>query len=734
MQVHVPSSRRSRRAPAEPSLQQNPLTDPAVPQTGPAAHWQTFPELMSQMGTMQPLIGDRAFAGPRLAQAWARVLVMHWSRLERMGGLDLLQPLYVLDLAPDDGSLAAGMLNALRDEMHARGMLGWPVCYVLCPLAGEVADAVPGWLMQQPALKDFVARGWLDHASWQARTGHPLLLGAKRFALFGSRNPVVAVMAGGLSAIPSDLYAVHYGQLLHARVRALALAGEAGRFQLEYDWHAPAADDLQGAGATVLLNHYRASLISAAVLLSEPSLLMLDALADFSGGRYLLLATDHGLASEQQIRLKHMAPPEEAVQGQLQLPVNFHALGLHQESAGAHVTNLQWSEFDCILHLACRDDKTGLDKASWQSLVAVVDLAHPADRWWHGAAGGPVCSIEEMNFRLRSSGHDPWALAAMLNSLDLTQLEAFGSVSLAAIRSSLALTWQNMSQDQRIDSQLVLSGLLCHLGDWKLAREVLAHPMPDSMLTSAEQALLLLRYAQLEIATGRSASALQQVRQSLRTCPDDPAALDLHERLEERLAHWRASPWYKADDMREGDLSLELLDQMHVPAWLHQYRDVSIGCMTGLPPISSEEDAASFLALVAQTNDAEYAVMHHEHGFVGAVGVRCLEDMAHIHFWIGIDHQGKGLGARATQLLIRCLAKSRVRHVFTSVFCDNLRSRRILDKAGFRAISHDARGDDQGYLFMHLALQQAPGIGCAADELKQRLARMCECIGEPLAR
>lgn len=689
------------------------------------AAWPPFRDVVAPLQV--PCWDSDALVPPAVAQAWARVLVMYWSRAERLGALDLAQPLYVLDLAPGGGTLAARMLAALHDELAARGQLGWPVRYLLCPQGPEPA-AVAARLMQAPALRPFAVQGWLERATWQARTGHPLLLGASRFPLFGARNPVVALAAGNLSALPADLYCAHYGELLLGRAVLQPPASETGGPLLDCAWRALEPVDEPVPCVAVLLEHYRASLISAPVLLSEPALALADALADLGAGRYLLLAADSGVAAQQQIQLGALALPQETPDGRLQLPVNFHALALHQESGGARVANLEAGGSGLVLHMACRDAVAGLDEAGWQAMTRAADAVHPADRWGH-VNGAPVQSLEEMNFRLRSAGFDPLVLGAMLQGLG--HLDGSGlqvdDVTQASLRRSLALSWERAPAPLRSTGLgTALADLLLHLGDWALLRDVL-HDVP---LAPADAAHRQVQLALLDAATGRTAAGLAGLQRLLAYARDEQAQ-ELQDLLHQRLARWRASPWYLPDDMRDGDLCLELLDALHVPGWLHQYRDEHIACIAGLPPLATPDDAMRYLERVQHGGSAEYALVHAQHGLVGAVGVRRLGDMAHVHFWIGVDHQGRGLGGQALRLLLRCVAAVGVQHVFTSVYRGNLRSRRILDRTGFVPVAHDAQGDDANFEFLHLAPGHG-GTGAPPGELAERLVRMCAAIGEPL--
>lgn len=209
-------------------------------------------------------------AQPPLARAWARALVMHWGRLERLGRLDVAQPVYVLDLAPGDGTLARAALAEIGTELQARGMLGWLVRYVACLPGGAAAHAC--W--SDAALQDWSERGVLQAGSWPAHTGRPLLLGPERLPLFGARNPVAALSAGGLC------------------------------------------------------------------------IEVVDTLADFSAGRYLLIATGGGARA-----------------------VQWGLLAWHQRNAGARVATLQCGGCGLVLQLACRDDLAPPGDAAWAGLL-----------------------------------------------------------------------------------------------------------------------------------------------------------------------------------------------------------------------------------------------------------------------------------------------------------------------------------------------------------------------------
>ena len=693
----------------------------------PARHWQAFNQAVAALLAPATLASE-LLVSPHLVQAWCELLVMHWSRLERLGGVDLSQPLYVLDFAPGNTNLASAMLPALERALQARGMLGWPLRYVLCPLEGAAAQ-VDAWL-RQPALQAYAERGWLDRASWQARTGHPLLLGASRFPLFGARNPVAALCAGALSSLPVQLYGTHFGQLIQARAVRCQADDNSPEQLLQYDWKPLPHDPALNTADAVLLEHYRVGLPNAPLLWSEASLALVDALADFSGGCYLLLATDRGVADEAPIRQGALAPPTGASPGQLQLPVNFHALAWHQQNAGAHAANLQCGELDLVVHLACRDDRVGLDDACWQGLLEWADRGHPADRW-RGSAALPCHALTQLSFELRRSGYDPWQLVTVLERVQHLEPEVVasaGEATQAVLRRSLALSWRQLPREQcNDDLRVALVDLLLQLSDWPLARLVLQ----DSDATPARAPLLELQRAHLALATGATPKARVHLAHYLACCPQDDAARDLYAFLERRQQRHPSQRWHIEDTVPAGELRLELLDQLHFGALLHQFRDPHTAQLVGLPSFTGVHEVQAYLDHISDGEGAEFAVIHPDAGLVGSVGFRVLEDMAHIHFWIGADHQGRGLGTHAVALLCRALRAGGMRHVFTSVYCENIRSQRILARAGFAPLAHRSQGGDEVYQFLHLSMTDA-ATHSAPEELERRLIRVCAAVGAPL--
>ncbi len=668
---------------------------------------QAIAPLLSPTGLSAALL-----LSPRLIRAWAEVVATYWGRLERLGGLDLTQPLYVLDFTPGDGTFAAAFVQALQAEMQGRGMVGWPVRHVLCALDTDAA-ADPA---AQPRLQALRAQGVVDWARWNGRTGHPLLLGAQRAPLFGVRNPVVALSAGGLSRLQQDLYAVHHGRLLRARAAATPLRDRGRGHALALDWQPVEPADIGSASVAAALDRYRESLVSAPFLLSEPALALAEAVQDFSARGYLILAADRGIACESRLRQGCLAAPEE-INEPIELPVNFNALGVQQENAGARVANLALGQDDWVVHIASRNNVADQDDASWVHLVGLAQRAHPGDMAWH-TRPMQTCGASEMLYRLRDSGFDPQTLQRIAQHVDSVELDC-RTAEESQLREGLLQAWAHTAANGRQPHMcLSLAQLLCRLRDWTQAEAVLDSAALSGDKTGVRAATWLR--AKIEAATGRTAQALWRSRQLPAGAPVDPETARWVEVLHTRAAQWADHPWYHPGIAGEDDLLLEPLDALHYGDFLHHFRDPEIAISAGLPPIDTAAALHDHCEDARASHGAELAIVHRRRGFVGSVGMRRAGDMAHVHFWIGTDHQGRGFCAPAVGLMLALLRNAGVRHCFASMISGNARSARVLRRSGFVEVERGS-GQDQGLDFLYLPL--APSAACGEHATASRLLR-----------
>ncbi len=348
---------------------------------------------------------------------------------------------------------------------------------------------------------------------------------------------------------------------------------------------------------------------------------------------------------------------------------NLHAVLLAHSSHGASTWRLQHDDHGGALYLARGD---GADPAA---LSAILANAHPDDALAMTALARCAEPAQAVVL-LRSSGHDPAVLAACIDTV------------LAASSTALGPQWQPILErvwanyrlpEQPDDFHRQLAHLAARARHWGLAKACL-HAGLAAYGYDRETAALLAR---CEAACGHRVSS-------------------------------------------DTTLALVPLRHCHARALQRQYRDPDIAAMACLPPLESPGAAARWISAQRKTpGKLSYAVMHAHWGLVGVVGLHRSADTAYFYFWTGCDFQDQGFGrAAATLAWVRARALA-IGHVYTSVYVDNMRSRRALDALGFTVLPVRAMPPHADLMFLHLALD---GAAAAPD----RLASLCAAIGNPI--
>ena len=128
--------------------------------------------------------------------------------------------------------------------------------------------------------------------------------------------------------------------------------------------------------------------------------------------------------------------------------------------------------------------------------------------------------------------------------------------------------------------------------------------------------------------------------------------------------------------------------------WREDDAEAIVECIDGDPEISQWLDQvpqpytlADAQAFLAGLEEQAFAVTEASSGRVlGSIGLRVDDDgVGEIGYWIRADARGHGVAARALVLLSRmALAREDVERVQLRADVDNVPSRRVAEKAGFR--------------------------------------------------
>ena len=355
-----------------------------------AAPYQSFGSLRFRAS-----LDATQLAHTALAAAWADAIVLYWRCGIASGSINPAHPLYLIDLAAHDAQLSWLLGNALQQRLQAEE-LDLSLCYLA--LCDDAEDAVR--LGTHPYFEQAIKAGQLDFAYWN-KERDALHLEHQKRSLRHCVNPLVILALAYFQTLPSELFGIYYGQLVHGQV-APGAPSEAG-CALEYRWQDWAEDCVEDAAegeagiAAPLLAHYRQRCHGNALQLPLTACNVLDTLQHWCAGRSLMLALDHGVSSEQQIRLGALHPPSSWQADTLAPAVNFHAIKLHQERNSAAVWQQQLDDSGMVLHLSWSNAGHLPALPEWEALCSNLAKTHPDDLQ-----------------RMATAKHDPSELLAYL--------------------------------------------------------------------------------------------------------------------------------------------------------------------------------------------------------------------------------------------------------------------------------------------------------------------------------
>lgn len=146
-----------------------------------------------------------------------------------------------------------------------------------------------------------------------------------------------------------------------------------------------------------------------------------------------------------------------------------------------------------------------------------------------------------------------------------------------------------------------------------------------------------------------------------------------------------------------------------------------IGQNGGWPPHASVEESREVIRTIFSAPETYAVVLKTTNEPVGSAGILFGDGMhsaemgrhdAEIGYWIGVPYWGQGLIPEAVRrLLHRCFEELDIQAVWCGYYDGNLRSRRVMDKCGFRfhhieTGKESPLGDVRTEHFMRMTIQE----------------------------
>jgi len=202
------------------------------------------------------------------------------------------------------------------------------------------------------------------------------------------------------------------------------------------------------------------------------------------------------------------------------------------------------------------------------------------------------------------------------------------------------------------------------------------------------------------------------------------------------LCAWRISCRTMLPEAREtfrhdaplGDLSLVLVPMgRHHALPLRRRQHPTIAQLTRLPHLRSTATARHWIEREGKrAGKLTLALSHPDYGLVGAVGLLRRKHAGLFYFWVAMDFQNRGFGTQAIRLLRAFALADGTEHLYSPVYQDNHRSRRVLDKLGFQMLPDTIETAEPGLHYFHLAV--------SADRANARAVNKLEDIQQLLSK
>lgn len=509
------------------------------------------------------------------------------------------------------------------------------------------------------------------------------------------RNPVVLLAHDAWSQLPQQLYAVHYGKLLRARL-SLISAGEA-RLESEQLW-SPVDPAEWGDALHPLLRRYLHEFNSSPIVFPSAGIAVIDKIAAMSDGRALILSVGDGYARDLNLRLSSFADVIGAYRKSSRFPVNFQLIAAWTRARGGAVIDVTMSSGETLQLQLMSHSST---EERLQAIARCVDSAlfSSSHHLIEACAGlGSSVSLATRLNLLQMSRHDPKVFAAADRQI-LQALRKNITIDRDAWRPALEKVWENhlmYPSDDSLPRRIAAVAMYCN--HWGFARSVLRH----ELTMRGDNADDLSNLAWCEARTGRLTLAKELVTCALQIDGSSELAREIDRRVSDRM-NARDEQWLVELRHPELPLVLEPLDDSHADAYCRQYRDPQIAVMTGLPALKTVDEVREWIhSQDEEKGRVNFAVMHADWGFVGFINLAVSEHAAFFCFWTGVDYQGSGFATAAGRLVCAYAATQGVPLMLTSAYKDNHRSIRALGRIGFQEMKIRACPPDQDRIFFSL--------------------------------
>ena len=347
--------------------------------------WEYQRDFFSSQG-VNAWIGQVPFfitSNPNIGISYARVILAYIKDKVAQGLHNPELPFYILELGTGPGKFSFYCLKKLTELLDFEFNGKVKICYIMSDFT---KSNVEFW-NQHPQLNKFVEAGTLDFACVDMTNIEAITLenSNKQLSKSDFENGLVVIGNYIFDTVPHDAFSVQNGKLFEARcavevpksnlvnnkpkdlekIKVTFCKSVVKRLYPEYN------EQLKQ-----VLDEYTKSLKSTTFLIPISGIKTLDHLAEISGENMLVISTDKGATSLEE--LDNMGDPHVVFHGSFSMTVNFNAMARYNELKGGDamlqpchhgiktVVMSRGFKFDTCKHLKLETQENICDKSPSQ--------------------------------------------------------------------------------------------------------------------------------------------------------------------------------------------------------------------------------------------------------------------------------------------------------------------------------------------------------------------------------
>lgn len=366
-------------------------------------------------------------SNPLIAKYYAQIAWNYLQDCVENEKADLNKPFYCFDLGAGTGKLAYLFLKEFIPLLQTKA---WGKKIDFCYVLTDIVEENRLFWQSHSLLKPFFSEGLLESAYFHHLDSKDFfyLEYSKKEVPTANVNPFILIANYFFDTIPQDLFRMQKGALLEGRVSLTT--GKSGNgvdpemissLKLSWDYF-PLNEETASryysdcGGAQAILDYYRSNYHDLTFMLPYGACQTLDFFKRQQQNGFLLLASDQGLVTQNQV--ESLIVPQISLHGSFSLPVNYHALAnyFHQYDGQAFCSDFPDPLFVTMAavigsHCSFAQTKSAFD--------AFLNAFEPKDYWKlveEGLKRGAP-SLDEMILWIKLGNWDPVNFNAFFTAL-----------------------------------------------------------------------------------------------------------------------------------------------------------------------------------------------------------------------------------------------------------------------------------------------------------------------------